>query len=93
VKSLHTLFAREGRAAEPVTYDVIRQHEGRTFATLAVSARQGDVVIASAAVAMHAAEDGPAHQYVADIPAVPGPEHRLDIGMIPWDPYLHRSRR
>jgi len=29
VKSVHTVFAREGRADEPVSYEAVRQHDGR----------------------------------------------------------------
>ena len=38
VKSLHAVFAREGRAAEPVRYQATRQHEGRSFASLTITA-------------------------------------------------------
>ena len=83
-KSLHTQFAKEGRSEEPVRYQVQCQHQGRSFATLTMTARQ-DAVIATAAVTMHCAEDGPQRQAVAPMPALPGPEHRRDIGMIPWE--------
>lgn len=85
VKSLHTLFAREGRAEEPLPIEVARQHEGRTFATLAVTATQSSGLVAAASVSMHAAEEGPDRQDVAGVPALLGAEHRADIGMIPWE--------
>ena len=62
VKSLHVLFPKEGRAEEPVRYEVERHHEGGTFATLTIIARQSAGVIATAAVSMHKTEDGPAQQ-------------------------------
>ena len=62
VKSLHAVFAREGRAAEPVRYRSTRQHEGRSFASLTITADQPHAVLASAAVSMHASEDGPENQ-------------------------------
>lgn len=40
VKSLHTVFAREGRAEEPVIFEAMRHHEGRSFATLTITGRQ-----------------------------------------------------
>jgi acyl-CoA thioesterase-2 len=40
VKSLHAVFAREGRADEPVRYRATRQHEGRSFASLTITAEQ-----------------------------------------------------
>src|SRR3954469_19360810 len=50
VKSLHTLFAKEGRADEPVRYEVRRHHEGRSFATLSIVAGQSRGTIATASV-------------------------------------------
>jgi acyl-CoA thioesterase II len=40
VKSLHAVFAKEGRADDPVRYQVTRHHEGRSFATLTITASQ-----------------------------------------------------
>ena len=34
---------------------------------------------------MHAAEDGPEHQSVDAVPPVLGPEHRVDLDLIPWE--------
>ncbi|WP_068273283.1 acyl-CoA thioesterase [Aldersonia kunmingensis] len=86
IKSLHVLFAREGKTSEPMRYEVSRQHEGRSFATLSAVARQGDSVSASATIAMHAAEDGPDLQSVAPVGAVLGEEHRISgMDLIPWD--------
>jgi acyl-CoA thioesterase II len=85
VKSLHCLFPREGRADEPITYEVHRQHEGRTFATLSSTAGQSSGVVATAAISMHVTEDGREHQSIAEVPAPLGPEHTLAIEMIPWE--------
>lgn len=85
VKSLHTLFPKEGRADEPIRYDVTRHHEGRTFARLTVTALQSSGVVATASVSMHKGEDGPERQDIDDVPAPLGPEHTVGIGMIPWE--------
>ncbi len=85
VKSLHTVFAREGRADEPVTYEAIRHHEGRSFATLTITARQSRGVLATSSICMHVVEDGPEHQEVADVPRVLGEQHRLALDLIPWE--------
>ena len=45
IKSLHALFPREGTADEPVRYEVRRQHEGRTFASLTILAAQPNNVL------------------------------------------------
>jgi acyl-CoA thioesterase-2 len=85
VKSLHVLFPREGRSPEPVRYEVERHHEGATFAALTIRARQAPGVIATASVSMHAAEDGLSQQAIDPVPAVPGQEYRVDLGLIPWE--------
>lgn len=85
IKSLHALFAREGRAEEPVRYEVTCLHEGRSFATLSVVARQSSRVVATTSVSMHAAEDGPDHQTVAEVPPVLTPEYRVNMELIPWE--------
>ncbi len=85
VKSLHALFPKEGRSEEPVRYEVERHHEGGTFATLTIVARQSAGVIATAAVSLHKAEDGPAQQAVAPVSVVPGAEHPVDLGLLPWE--------
>ena len=85
VKSLHTVFAREGRAEEPVRYEATLHHEGRSFATLTLNARQSSKVLATTAVCMHAPEGGPDRQTVADIPGVLGAHHRIALGLVPWE--------
>lgn len=85
VKSLHTVFAREGRADEPVTFEATRHHEGRSFAALTITGRQGTRVLATSTICMHIVEDGPEHQAVADVPPVLGLEHRLSLDLIPWE--------
>jgi acyl-CoA thioesterase-2 len=85
VKSLHTVFAREGRADEPVTFEAVRHHEGRSFATLTITGRQSNRVLATSSICMHVVEDGPEHQAVAGVPQVLGPEHRLALDLIPWE--------
>ena len=85
VKSLHAVFAREGRADEPVSYEAIRHHEGRSFATLTITARQSRGVLATSSICMHVVEDGPEHQAVDDVAPVLGAEHRVALDLIPWE--------
>lgn len=85
VKSVHTQVAKQGRADTEMRFDVQRHHEGRTFATLTITARQDTDVVATAAVSMHTREGGPDHQSVAPVPGPPGPEHAVTIGLIPWE--------
>lgn len=85
IKSLHAVFAREGRADEPVRYQITRHHQGRSFATLSITARQSRGVLATASACMHVAEDGPDHQDVDDAPAVLDERHRIELDLIPWE--------
>jgi acyl-CoA thioesterase II len=85
VKSLHTVFAREGRADEPVRYQVTRHHQGRLFATLTITASQPRGVLATGSVCMHTAEDGPQHQSVEAVPALLDEKHRVELDLIPWE--------
>jgi len=85
VKSLHTLFPREGRADEPVEYDVTLHHEGRSFATLSITATQSKGPIGTASVSMHVAEDGPALQSIAPAGVPLGPDDVVGLDLIPWE--------
>lgn len=85
LKSFTQHFPREGKADLPVRYSVDAVHAGRTFATCAVSATQGDRTIGMMAASLHAPEDGPGRADV--MPEVGGPEsaqpaeHRI----LPWE--------
>lgn len=85
VKSLHSVFAREGRAAEPVRYEATRQHEGRSFASLTITACQPHAVLASASVSMHTVEGGPENQDCQMVSALLDETHRVELDLIPWE--------
>jgi acyl-CoA thioesterase-2 len=80
VRSLHLVFTAEGRPDAPVSWSVDPVHDGRTFATRSVCARQGDRVLATGVVSMHVPDVGgrvlehsiaPVHvRSPADVPAV-----------------------
>lgn len=85
VKSLHTVFPREGRSDTPIRYEVTAQHEGRSFGTATVTAGQGDRVVAAAVLSLHVPEDGAERQSVPAPSPLPGPEHRVEFGLLPWE--------
>lgn len=85
VKSLHTMFAKEGRGSEPVRYEVACHHQGRSFATATIVARQGATVVATASASLHATEDGPEHQTIAAVPPVLTAEHKVEYELLPWE--------
>lgn len=85
IKSIHAVFPREGRADEPITYEVTRHHEGRSFATLSIVASQSKGAVATTSISMHAVDDGHDQQFVDSVPTVLGPEHEAKIDLIPWE--------
>lgn len=85
VKSLHALFAKEGRGNEPVRYEVTCHHQGRSFTTATIVARQGSIVVATASVSLHVTEDGPEHQAIPTVPPVLPPGHEVEYDLIPWE--------
>ncbi|MFF5254559.1 acyl-CoA thioesterase [Streptomyces leeuwenhoekii] len=85
LKSLHALFPREGRAGEPVRYETDVVQLGRTFATVRLVARQQHGVIAVANASLHVWEEGPERQTVDPPSALPGPERRVELGLLPWE--------
>jgi len=85
IKSLHAVFAKEGRADDPVRYQVTCHHEGRSFGTLTITAHQPRGVLATSSVSMHTLEDGPDHQTVAAVSPVLDEKHRVELDLIPWE--------
>jgi len=70
--SLHAYFMRAGDETRPIVYRVVRDFEGRSFATRRVIAVQGGQPILNMAASFQLPEDGMAHQDA--IPDVPAPE-------------------
>ena len=86
--SLHAYFVRIGDLDEPITYEVDRIRDGRSFATRRVLARQSHGVILNLSASFQRPEDEPASQRVempADVPAAdPGNDDA-------WNRILERS--
>ena len=90
------VFAREGRADDPVHYQVTRHHQGRSFAALTITARQPRGVLATSSVCMHAAEDGPERQSVEAVPRPLDEKHRVELDTSTLDPattFAYRTSR
>ncbi|MEO3760187.1 acyl-CoA thioesterase domain-containing protein [Mycobacterium sp. B14F4] len=85
VKSQHVVFAKEGRADEPITFRATRQHEGRSFAAMTITATQSRGVVATSSISLHTLEGGPEHQDVEPTTAVLGTEHEVALDLIPWE--------
>lgn len=70
--SLHAYFMRPGAEDHPIIYRVVRDFDGKSFATRRVIAMQRGQPILNLACSLQVPEDGLAHQDV--MPDVPPPE-------------------
>ena len=70
--SLHAYFMRPGDEEHPIIYRVVRDFEGRSFATRRVIAMQRGQPILNMAASFQLPEEGYHHQ--AKMPDVPGPD-------------------
>jgi len=70
--SLHAYFMRPGSEDFPIIFRVVRDFEGRSFATRRVIAMQQGKPILNMAASFQAPEDGLHHQ--DEMPDVPGPD-------------------
>ncbi|MDB5707659.1 MAG: acyl-CoA thioesterase [Sphingomonas bacterium] len=73
--SLHAYFMRPGNEDFPIIYRVVRDFEGRSFATRRVIAMQQGQPILNMAASFQVPEDGLHHQDT--MPDVPGPDELL----------------
>jgi acyl-CoA thioesterase-2 len=80
VKSLAQLFPREGDSAQPLTYDVTKHQEGRTFGSSGVVATQGEKTVSVATVSLHTPEDGLVREDAAPDVGRPGDAAEVDLG-------------
>src|SRR5262245_30247817 len=70
--SFHCYFVRSGRQDVPLTMDVERVRDGRSFTVRGVEAMQEGEVILDMVASFHLAEDGP--RSMQPMPDVPSPE-------------------
>jgi hypothetical protein len=87
--SLHAYYSRPGDVSAPVTYEVARVRDGRSFSTRQVTARQGGKVVLMFMASFTQPEAGPAHQ--GTMPEAPGPEDpEINTGRLFWNtPNFH----
>lgn len=85
VKSITQYFPREGDVTESITYHVDKTHEGRTFATSAVRAQQGERTIGVMTASLHTPEPGLERTQAAPEVVPPGWATAVDNPILPWD--------
>jgi len=71
--SLHATFLRPGDPRRPVSFEVHRDRDGRSYSARRVLARQDGDLMASMTVSFHVAEEGVDLQAVS-LPDTPGPD-------------------
>jgi acyl-CoA thioesterase-2 len=82
--SLHAYYARPGDVSQPVTYEVVRVRDGRSFSTRQVTARQGAAVVLLFIASFKHPEAGPTHQgRMPDAPPPDDPE--INTGRPFWN--------
>ena len=86
VHSLHAYFIRKGDAAEPITFDVARLRDGRSFVTRAVVATQETGAILNMSASFNKGGAERFRQPLA-FPSVPNPEVVKDNS---WSPIFDR---
>ncbi|MGX1809181.1 acyl-CoA thioesterase [Nocardia sp. NPDC055321] len=84
VKSLHTIFLREGTFGDPIHYLVEPLRDGRSYSTVLMTARQRGEIIATCTASLHAAEAGVADPRTPAAIDLPGPEHLVRHELLPW---------
>jgi acyl-CoA thioesterase-2 len=89
VKSMHTIFTRGASPEQPVELDVERLHEGRSFASVEVSIRQGARLCTRSLVLLDN-PDPDLMTYCADPPVVSPPDDsvRSAVTRRGWDVHI-----
>jgi acyl-CoA thioesterase-2 len=83
VRSLHLVFIAEGRPDTPVSWSVEALQDGRTFATRSVVALQGERLLASGLVSLHAPDgSGLRLEHSIAPPAVPPPAETAAVAQL-----------
>ncbi len=89
LQSLQTLFVRSGTWNEPLEAHVEQLQQGRSFASVSLTFRQGQNLICKAQVLLTADEPDPARATMA---ALPGPDPQeatpVAVAILPWDTRL-----
>lgn len=86
--SMHGYFVRPGDSRTPMTFEIARLHDGRSFSTRRAQAYQdGQVLMSLIASFQDEDDDGLEHQESIDISAIPQPE---DLPTV-WEKYGHLS--
>lgn len=85
IHSMHGYFLRPGNSEEPMTFEVSRLHDGRSFSTRRTQAFQDGMPLMSMISSYQDASTGVEHQETIDLAGVPEPETLPSV----WEKYGH----
>ena len=85
IHSMHGYFVRPGDSHKPMTFEIARLHDGRSFSTRRAQAYQEGDVLMSLIASYQGDEAGLEHEQRFDVAAIPQPE---DLPTV-WDKYGH----
>ncbi|KIP52459.1 acyl-CoA thioesterase [Leucobacter komagatae] len=85
IHSMHGYFVRPGDSNVPMTFEIARLHDGRSFSTRRAQAYQGGNVLMSLIASYQGVEEGIEHQESFDMSTVAQPE---DLPTV-WEKYGH----
>ena len=83
--SMHGYFLRPGAAAERMTFEVARLHDGRSFSTRRTQAFQDGHALMSMIASFQEPDDGLEFQEPRDLSGLPDPEELPSV----WEKYGH----
>lgn len=85
IHSMHGYFVRPGDSHTPMTFEIARLHDGRSFSTRRAQAYQDGQVLMSLIASYQGREEGLDHQDGLDTSAITQPEDLPSV----WDKYGH----
>lgn len=85
IHSMHGYFVRPGDSRTPMTFEIARLHDGRSFSTRHAQAYQRGEVLMSLIASYQGPEEGLEHQESFDVSAIAQPE---DLPTV-WEKYGH----
>lgn len=85
IHSMHGYFVRPGDSNTPMTFEIARLHDGRSFSTRRAQAYQDGSVLMSLIASYQGTEEGLDHQEGFDTAAIAQPEDLPSV----WEKYGH----
>ncbi|WP_083506545.1 acyl-CoA thioesterase II [Leucobacter sp. G161] len=85
IHSMHGYFVRPGDSHTPMTFEIARLHDGRSFSTRRAQAYQDGNVLMSLIASYQGSEEGLEHQESFDTASITQPEDLPSV----WDKYGH----